>query len=475
MTPEEYLKNKKVLVMGLGFYGGGIASAKWLLSHNAIVTVTDLHTKDELTIPLRRFTSKEYNKITFVLGKHIESDFKKNDMIIVNPAIPSDSKFLKIAKDNNKDIQNDASLFFRFVDTPVIGITGTRGKTTSTNWIAQILSNYYGSIEPIGNSTKNPLLSEISKVKKDIPIVAELSSWQLELLPNSKKSPHIIAITNIYPDHLNRYKNIQTYANAKSSIFKHQKKSDILILNYDNDWHAYFLSKKPKSQIFFTSQNKLPKNMKGLYVQNNSVFFQKDGVTKKLISITGFEKKWGHHNVENLLISILSVILFNPSLKITKKIISNLKNIRFRQELVFENKHARFINDTTSTSPDALISAVRRFAGTNTYFIIGGTDKKLPFDDCAQVLKKETDAEHVIFLSGSATTNIIVSLKENNFFNNSDPIIYDSLRKCTEHAYESSTKIKKTIVLSPGASSFEKFNNEFHRGEMFELCIKEIT
>lgn len=461
--------------MGLGVHGGGVASAKWLLSNGAEVTITDLRTREALQSSIKKFTDKQKSSITFVLGRHREVDFKTHDIVLVNPAIPRESELLTIARTHGKDIQNDTSLFFRFVESPIIGITGTRGKTTTTNWLAQILSQSFGEIVASGNTPDNALLKEIRTTRPDKPVVAELSSWQLELLPASKNSPHISVITNIYPDHLNRYKNITAYAHAKANIFKDQTSNDFLILNADNDWTEFFLKKKPQAAIFFVSMKKLPKRKDGLFLDNNTIIFQKNGVQKKISTINSFEKKWGAHNVENVLTAILSALLFHPSIPITKKLINSLGTIRFRQEHVYSLGRVHFINDTTATSPDALISSLHRFAGTHTYFLVGGTDKKLSFKECAMTLREKTDATHTFFLAGSATEKLLRELRTTGFFSKHKPLLFNTLEECVREAYTYARTYKSTIVLSPGASSFEKFNNEFHRGEQYEKYIRELS
>src|SRR3989344_1742392 len=207
MTPNEYLKNEKVLVMGLGLLGGGIATVKWLVKHGAKVTVTDLKSRADLRDSIKSLGPSR-RRIRFVLGKHLVSDFKSHPVVVVNPAVPRESPFLKIAHENGAILENEASLFFRFCKNPVIGITGTRGKTTTANWVHHFLKQKYPESVLAGNSSDNPVLKALAELDGSSPVVVELSSWHLELLPGVKRSPHIAVITNLYPDHLNRYKNL---------------------------------------------------------------------------------------------------------------------------------------------------------------------------------------------------------------------------------------------------------------------------
>jgi UDP-N-acetylmuramoylalanine--D-glutamate ligase len=399
MTPKEYLQNKYIIIMGLGVFGGGVASAKFCIKHGAKVLVTDLRDEKALSRSLKQFTAKERESVTFVLGKHHKSDFKKADIVMVNPGVPRTSEFLKIAKEHGAVFENDASLFMRFAQLPTIGVTGTRGKTTTVNWITQLLSPHLGAMEAIGNSSSNPLLRELSKERAKPLHVAEFSSWQLELLPQSRHAPHIAIITNIYPDHLNRYRGIKDYATAKANIFKHQAKEDFLILNYTSDWRDFYLSKKLKAQVYFFSLKKLPKKARGVFLDGTSVVFQENGSQTTLLSVRAFEKKWGAHNLANLLAALLAIKLFNPTINITQKQIGILTEIPYRQQTIYQDHTLRIVNDSTATSPDGLIAAIKRFQGSRTTFIVGGTRKDVSFDEAARVIKKSIPPHNLILLS----------------------------------------------------------------------------
>ena len=185
----------KALVMGLGLHGGGVATAKWLAQHGARVTATDKRTKTVLEPSIKALRGVP---VKFVLGEHRQEDFKNNDMIIVNPGVPRESEYVQTAVKAGKRIENDTSLFFRYCDNSVIAVTGTRGKTTTTLWIAELLKKKYTKVAPSGNTPDNAFLKEFDRVNgKNIPVVAEMSSWQLEHLPSSGRSPHVAVITNL--------------------------------------------------------------------------------------------------------------------------------------------------------------------------------------------------------------------------------------------------------------------------------------
>ena len=480
MTPEEFFNNKRVLVVILGIYGGGAQTAKWLFHHGAKVTITDMRTEEELENAMKLFTPEEKKGIRFVLGGQNEEDFATHDIIVLGPGVPEDSPFLAVALKAGKQIENDASLFFRFVKNPVIAVTGTRGKSTTTTWIANLLGQKHGAFVPTGNNPEHPFFKELSEIKDEKrPVVAEMSSWQLEYLPNSEKVPKVAVITNLFADHLNRYKDgITGYALAKANIFKDQTNDDFLILNAENEWTPFYLKQKPKAQIYYFSLKPFVKGklssskssgvaMNGMFVKSGAMIFRKDGKERKILDIKKFAEKMGEHNLQNLLATVLAVTLFDESFKVTPKMIAELPQIRFRQEAVSRG----IVNDSAGTSPDATIMALRRFK--KCVLITGGTDKQLEFSGLAKEIKKTLAPEDVIFLGGSATQKLISELGKLKFFKKKEILLFETLEECVEVGLLAAKKKKRTLVFSPGSASFEKFKNEFDRGEKFNALVKK--
>ncbi len=497
------LKGKKVLIMGLGTLGGGIASAKWFVSHGAKVTVTDLRTEKELKSSLaelgyfkkqgvRRGTMTRHSThgkiVEFVLGKHRGEDFKNNDIVVVNPAVPRESKYLAIARKAGKTIVNDAKIFFDLVQNPVVAVTGTRGKTTTANWVAYFLKSKYPSTTAGGNSSETALLSLIGKLRnKKVPAVVELSSWQLELLDKASRGPDIAIITNIYPDHLNRYKNIRDYASAKANIFSRQTSSQKLILNFDNAWTRFFLSKKPKAGVLFFSSKPLPKSKEGIFVSRDQVILRVREREKTVLDEKEFEmlRTKGEHNIQNFLAAALAASLAGVSIAAIRKRLKILPDIQYREETVLKKKDLLVVNDSAGTSPDAVIAAIRRFRNQgNLILITGGTDKNLDFKPLAREIKRTLKPDQVWFLNGSATKKLISELKKLKYFLGGHPMVYEDLQEIIRRIRNNELGIKKTestihnsrfvILFSPGAASFEKFKNEFDRGEKFNIYLKEL-
>ena len=446
-----WVKDKKILVMGLGLLGGGIAATKWLVQHGAKVTVTDLKDKKALANSIKAL-GKYAKRARFVLGGHDEKDFKNNEIVVVNPAVPKESKFLKIARESGAKLENEASLFFRFCKNPVIAVTGTRGKTTTVNWIHHLLKKKYPRAVLTGNSSDNPMLKVLDGLDGKSPVIVELSSWHLELLPRSGKSARVAVITNLLPDHLNRYKNLTEYASAKANIFKDQTKNDFLILNKNNKWTKFFLKQKPKSQIaFIPFSPPLP-----LFSHLTS---------------------WGEHNLQNSMMAVLAANLSGISWNLIKKRIKTLPQIKFRQEIIGRDKSLTIVNDTTATSPDGTIAALKRFArdGLELILITGGTDKNLIFNELAKEIKKCVKSENLFLLEGSATSKMIGELDKIKYFRAKPPQLFLNFETLLTSALKRAkiVKGKATLLFSPSSASFEKFKNEFDRGERFNKFFQK--
>lgn len=464
------LANKKVLLMGLGVLKGGLSTALWLLKQKAKLTITDLKTEKELASSLQSL--KPYaSQIKFILGKNRAKDILDNEIIILNQAVPVlSNKLVQLAQQKKKIVKKELELFLDYTEQPIIGITGTRGKTTTTLWTHHLLKAKYPQIQVGGNNPDYPLFKLIHKLKPSLPVVLEIPCFQLELPPH--QAPHVAIITNLYVDHLNRYHSFKTYAKIKANIFKYQTKNDYLILNYDNLATSYFLSLHPKAQLYFTSLKKLPRKLNGAFQDNTNIYFQQNGKKEFIFKARSFIQHWGEHNLENLLRAIVVAKLFNLSKKQIQQQINNLPQIKMRQEIIFQNTHLTIVNDSAGTSPEATEQVLKRFPSQNTILLTGGTDKNLDFRSLALKIKKSLPSNHLILLNGSATLKLINHLNQLKY--SSQYYVFETLEECFTFALSLINKKKHYyLVFSPGAASFEKFKNEFDRGAKFNKLIQK--
>lgn len=460
-------KNKKITVMGLGLYkeGSGISATRFLLSAGAKVTVTDLKTKEELADQIKRLGKLSQN-VRFVLGEHQESDFQNVDMIIKNPAIPRRSKYLEIARKNNIPIETDISLFFKLVNRQqIIGITGTRGKSTTTTLIYEILLAAKKRAIIGGNITKSPLV-QLSKMKNNGLAVLELSSWLLESLEDAKLSPHIAVFTNIYPDHLNTYLDIYDYAAAKENIFKWQNSQDYVVLNFDNKFTKKMGTYVPSKRFWFSLGDFKEEN--GSFVKNKNIYFRIDGQEKKILSISDI-KIPGEHNIVNVLGAVCVAGILGIKPNVIRQAIRNFSGVPNRLELLREINGVKYYNDTTSTTPEAGLAGLKALGSNkkNIVLIAGGADKGLDFKDW--ILEIESKAKHLVLFSGTGTDRILKLIKNKkiNF------TIAGSMVEAVGLA-KSFAKTGDIVLLSPACASFGMFKNEFDRGDQYNAIIKQI-
>ncbi len=464
--------------MGLGSYqdGSGISAALFFARAGARVVVTDTKPESELAHQVRKL--KRYDNVRFALGKvQRMSDLKGVDLVIKNPAVPKSHPMLDGAKKRGIPVHNDWTIFLSLKKNPLIGVTGTRGKTTTTMLLNEFLKEHY-TTRLAGNVGISPLAAA-DKIKKEDMVVAELSSWNLQQLPTVKKSPHIAVITNLLVDHLNKYKNLDEYYKDKENIFAYQSADDFLVVNRDNA-ELRKRARKARSRVFWFSQK--PFAGEGVYVKNGAIY-----LNMKCPSILGCETSKlrickvsdillkGEHNLQNALAAICAALIAHISPAHIKKILRTFAGVPNRLELVREIGGVKYYNDTTATTPDATIAALRALDSKQVILLAGGADKKLDYQVSAKIIPQFIKT--LILFEGSASDKI---LKELRMSHNSLFLIPNS--KITVVPYISSMKAAMLIakryavrgdivLLSPGAASFGIFKNEFDRGKQF---IKEV-
>ncbi|HPN96463.1 MAG TPA: UDP-N-acetylmuramoyl-L-alanine--D-glutamate ligase [Candidatus Moranbacteria bacterium] len=460
------LKDKKITVMGLGLHGGGIGTARFLSELGAQVTVTDIKSKEELAPALEKL--KGCKNITYVFNQHRPEDFTAVDMVVKTPAAPWNNKYIKLALDNKIPVEVDSSLFFKLCKNTIIGVTGTKGKTTTATLIYEILKNSGKNVIKVGIGQVS-VLDKLKEIKKDTIAVFELSSWRLSALGRYGLSPQIAVITNVYPDHLNYYKTMEEYVADKKLIFKNQKNGDVCVINFDDEviktWESDI-----KSQVIKISRQKIDKG-KGSYASDGMIYLNDGNDENKIMEEKEIKIK-GDHNVSNVLLAMGASQAAGIGLEDIKKAVSQFKGIAHRLEFVRELNGVKYYNDTTATTPESAISGISSFSEP-VILIGGGSDKNLDMKDLAKVILEKTKG--VIFLKGQGTDKIISEIKKNlpEEEKNKEFATADSLEKAVEMA-KGDAESGDIVLLSPGAASFGLFNNEFDRGDKFKEVVKAL-
>ncbi len=467
---------QKILILGLGRYatGSGVSAALYFAKRGDDVIVTDALPLKEVKDNVAQL--KKYKNVKFHLGGLKLKDVDWADIVAKNPGVRRNDPMYLRAKKLGKPIVNDITIFLEKCPCLTIGITGTRGKSTTTAWIGDMLKRSGKTAYIGGNITVSPL-TFLTKLKKSDIAVIELSSWMLETCGEVGISPHIAVWTNLMRDHLNTYDGMDDYAEAKAQIIRHQKPNDIFIANLDNDYVANYVSEAPGTVKGFSAKKK---SKSVAWISKDKIVLQ-DG--KKLIEIISTKDIGlsGAHNIKNALAAIITAKEAGANLKGIRESLKKFTGMPYRQEIIAVKNGITFVNDTTSTTPDAALAAITRFAGKNhtLHWICGGAEKDLPYDELTSKVKSLTPALRsfsegvsnvdVQVLDGTAFKRFTSAMKKEGieFTKNS------SLKSAFENCIKSA-KHGDVILLSPACSSFGMFKNEFDRGDQFNKLVHEF-
>jgi UDP-N-acetylmuramoylalanine--D-glutamate ligase len=449
------LREKRVLVMGLGLQGSGMAAARYAAQQGAIVRVTDMKSAEILAPSIRALSGLP---IDFVLGEHREEDFRWADIVIRNPGVPQNSPYLRIAREHGARIEMEIALFFLACPGHIIGITGTRGKTTTSSLIYEILRDSGARTILGGNVAGVETLSLLPQITAETQVVLELSSWQLEGLAPHQLSPEVAVMTNIYPDHLNTYSGMEEYAEAKANIFRHQHATDRAIFNYDNPWTRRFGEEAP-GQTWFTSLERGGSFARGT-TEIEPFLFRETPLA-------------GRHNLENILLATTAARLLGVADETIAATVQRFQGVAHRLEEVRTVNGIRFINDSTSTTPIAAQVALEAFDAP-IVLVAGGNTKHLPLEQWpARIAERCRD---VVLLAGNGTDELLPEIQAEVLRQRvSDPVrgVFHDYQKALDVALQL-TKPGDILLFSPGFTSFGMFLNEFDRGDKFVEYVRRI-
>lgn len=505
------IRNKKIVVMGLGLNGGGEASVRFFLNHGAYVIATDMKSKSDLQTTVDSINnddSLDKSRLTYRLGEHRIEDFKEADCVIKNPGVKYDgNKFLAAAK----AIETDISLFLAFSKAPIVAVTGSKGKSSTVSAI------YYGLRQSGfnaflgGNITVSPL-TFLDQTDETTPVVLELSSWQLaDLRGRRLLKPKVSIITKIIPDHQNFYHSMLAYVNDKKLIYADQTKKDFAIFDFDADpaadggtlidnWGEVF-AKECKATILRYSKKQLPDGVLGVWQDKKG--FGKARLSAKILDSLpqDYEKTTetvlkdlivpGKHMRSNVLNAALVLRIMGVSPERIIEVLGHWNGIEHRLEFFHECKIGkttyRFYNDSAATVPEASAEATQAF-GRPVIFLTGGTDKGLDLSPIANAIYengKNIVPKAVYLLAGTATDKMIFDFNAKKIaykgpFNSLEEMLStlkeEILRSAQNdgNSAQDDYKEPQIVVFSPGATSFGMFKNEFDRGNQFKVCVKKI-
>ncbi len=440
----QYFKGKKITVMGLGLLGRGVSDVEFLAQEGAILTVTDLKHEEELAPSLSRLAP--YPGIHFVLGHHLMEDFENKDLILMAAGVPLDSPYIAHARKNGIPIEMDASLFTKFAkEVTLVGVTGTRGKTTVTSMIYEVAKKAHEEsdthVHLAGNIQGRATLPLLRKVKKGDIVVLELDSWQLQGFGEAGISPHIAVFTNFMDDHLNYYKEDRDrYLADKANIFFNQTADDVLVVSQEL---FDFLKQKFENRI------------------HSHVMFAPE------LSPTWKLPLPGEHNKRNAELAVGALRALNIDEAIIQTALPTFQGMPGRLEFVRTVRGVSIYNDTTATTPDATLAGLKALShDTNVVLIMGGADKGLNMEKLIMEMSKYV--KHLVLLTGSGTDK----LEEYNIGIRTSMV--DTLEEAIREAVGDSVN-GDIILFSPAFASFGMFKNEYDRGEKFNEIVARLA
>lgn len=449
----------KVTVMGLGVHGGGAASAAFFAARGAEVTVTDLRTADQLAPSLELLNGLP---IRYVFGEHREEDFRNADLVIKNPGVPSSSPYLAMAD----RVETDISIFLSLSDTPVAAVTGSKGKSFTASALHKILEHSGTGSHLGGNITVSPL-TFLDELEPGVPVVLELSSWQLgDLRGKNVLRPEAAVVTTILPDHQDYYGSMEPYIADKKVIFESQQSDQYTILNSANSECRRMADETPGIPLFF-SPVPLEQDEYGAFLTGASgpgyirLPDREELILPETISVPGA------HQRLNLLAAGLAGSIMGADTGCIRNVLSRFTGIPHRLEPAGEAEGVSFFNDSAATVPQAVHAAVSSFSRP-IHLITGGTDKSLDFSAVRDYARKPAG---IYVLEGTGTRKIIPILEELEIPFHGP---YTDLAACVADAF-SRTSPGDVILFSPGCTSFGMFRNEFHRGECFKQAVQDLA
>ncbi|TLD42434.1 MAG: UDP-N-acetylmuramoylalanine--D-glutamate ligase [Candidatus Jettenia ecosi] len=455
-------KNKKITVMGLGSFGGGVGVAQFLAKQGALVTITDLRNMPELSSSIKQL---EGLPISYKLGGHCEEDFINTDMVVVNPAVPDNSKFLQIARNNQVPLHTEINIFFSLCPAPIIGITGSNGKSTTTALLGKVLQQTSRTTW-IGGNIGRSLLTNLEEIKPQGIVVLELSSFQLKELSGIKKSPHISIVTNISPNHLDRHTGMDDYIQAKKTIITYQKPGDYAILNYD-DPELRRWEQECKSHVLWYSARQRIKN--GAWIKDGNIVLSIYG-QERVIACTSRIKIPGNHNLQNILAASCAAYLAGAHEQHMERIMTNFGGLEHRLEFVREIQGVRYYNDSKSTTPESAIAAMRAFQEP-VILIAGGIDKGSNFEEFAETCIQQTKAIVLIGKMAHKIQELILQKTEGE--KKLSIFISNTFREAFQQAH-GIAKTGEIVLLSPACASYDMFLNYEERGRQFKNMVQAL-
>jgi len=448
MDFTDYFKGKKITVLGLGLLGRGVGDVAFMAEAGAELIVTDLKSKEELASSLEQLS--QYTNITYVLGEHRKEDFEDRDFVLVGAGVPMDSEYLEYARQASIPLKQSAALFAELSGVPIIGVTGTRGKTTVTQMIHHTLSVATG--EPIilgGNIRGVSNLQLLKEVHEGSLCVMELDSWQLQGFGWSQISPQIAVFTNFMEDHMDYYNgDMNAYFLDKANIFKNQEGTGVLVTT---------------PEVFEYAKGK------GLTLQQEVVLADSSVMPEDCLLAMP-----GEHNRLNAALAYEALKAISLSDEMIFEGLASFGGVEGRLQYMKSVDNVRIYNDNNATTPAATIAALEALdlGNKNIILIAGGAYKEIESLPLVASIRKH--CKGVMLIPGTGTDMLIKQLDQLADDRGQTPVIMtEGLEQAVEEA-RLAAENGDIILFSPAFASFGVYANEYERNDEFMDIVSKI-
>jgi UDP-N-acetylmuramoylalanine--D-glutamate ligase len=446
------LHGKRVLVVGLG--KSGVASALFLKAHGARVTVSDTKTGDELHSEIPVLLD---HGITVETGGHGERTFRGQDLIVVSPGIPLDAPALVQARALGGSVIGEMELAARFLRGPIVAITGSNGKTTTTTLTGEIMTAG-GFSALVGGNIGTPAIALAERATPESVIVLEVSSFQLETIHSFR--PKVAVILNVTPDHLDRHRTFEAYVDAKARILENQQSADLAVLNAA-DPTCVAMAARTKAQVFWFSRQK--EVQQGAWVLDGNILFREGAQQREIMLVSEIPLK-GAHNLENVLAAVCAGALMGCAAEKIRQAVREFKAVEHRLEHVATIRGVDYYNDSKATNVDATIKALESFPA-NIHLILGGKDKGSDYTLLNDLLRQRVKRVYTI---GAAAAKIESQIKGVEVVH--ADTVENALRKANAVAEPGDV-----VLLAPACASFDQFKNYEQRGQVFKEIVRALS
>ena len=445
------LKGRKVLVVGLA--RTGIATAKFLKEKGSLVTATEVKPKEEMDEALQELKGMD---IKAEWGGHRIDTFLKQDLIVVSPGVDLSIEPIQKAMEHEVRVISEIELAYHFIHIPIIAVTGTNGKTTTTLLIGEMLKED-GRKAGVGGNVGDPLVLFADGRERWEVLVVEISSFQLEAIEDFR--PRISILLNITEDHLDRYPSYDDYIEAKVRIFANQNSGDLAVLNKDDPIVMQYQEKVRAKKVLFSLREKLEE---GIF-SNGQTIFLKLGEKGEEYSLAKTPLK-GIHNVENMMAALTAARIFGCSKKAIQDTLNCFEGLEHRLEFVREINRVRFYNDSKGTNVGSVVKSLQSFTGP-VILIAGGKDKKGDLNPLKELIQNRV--KHLILI-GEAKERMNRELG-----GLTDTAMAKTMEEAVFFAHQKA-KGGEVVLLSPACSSFDMFKDYKERGKIFKEAVNRL-